>query len=167
MFVDHVRASLPSTMAHANKGPTTFGERVRVARSDLKGWTQRRLGDEVEVTSNYIARIERDEVVPSPILITRLVNALGVSRESLGQPERKSTTEDDDYPARSPLLADVTFKKAPPDVRQRVLGWPDAGESMSTADWYEIFGRALYLHRYGKLDPKDDPQAKRAKPRKR
>lgn len=162
MLTAHHSASLPSRMAKLDGA--TFGDRVRFARERLKGWSQDQLADDVDVTTNYVARVERGEARPSEKLITRLANALGVSRDDLG--ELGAPTKDE-YPARAALLADPEFKKSHPDVRARVLGWPDADTEWTTRQWYEAFSTALRLQAEGRIDPKADPAARPARKRTR
>jgi transcriptional regulator with XRE-family HTH domain len=154
--------------AGQSKKRTTFGARICEARTKKLGWTQVELGTRVNVTGNYIAQLERDERPPSDILITRLANALGMTRDELGTPEPRKgdNVEYKKYPARKPLLDDDEFLDAPEPVRQHVLSWPDAGAEWTTRQWYELFSRSLDLHKEGKLDPRKDSSAKPARPRK-
>jgi putative transcriptional regulator len=50
------------------------GEEIKVLRK-LLGYTQAKLGEEVGVTSNTVARYERDEFKPSPP-VQKLLNTL-------------------------------------------------------------------------------------------
>jgi transcriptional regulator with XRE-family HTH domain len=161
MDAEYQRTSLPLMTARI-----TFGARVRAAREREQGWTQEELGKRVDVRGNYIAQIERDERAPSELLITRLANVLGKKREDLGQPEAAAGEDAAKYPARRPLLRDEEFKKAPEEVRQRVLGWPDAGEDWTTRQWYELFSESMRLHEKDEVDPRKDTSTKPARARK-
>lgn len=171
MFLEHHSASLPSMAP-------TFGQRIRKLREERKGWSAAQLAAAADVSANYMSRIERDEDAPSPRAITRIANALGVARDELGEPESsaargsetatpKGAREAEKYPRRKALLEDPEFIDAPKPVRDRVLGWPDAGADWTTRQWYVLFEQSLQLHKEGKLDPRKDPDAKPARSRKR
>ena len=170
MILSQSSASLPSM--------ATFGQRIKDARTKKKGWAQADLAAAAEVSVNYMARVERDLDAPSDRLITRIANALEMSRDELGEPEAtaargsdptpvKLSSEAKKYPARRPLLADPEFESSPAAVRDRVLGWPDAGADWTTRQWYALFEQSLELHKQDKLDPRKDPAAKPARPRKK
>jgi transcriptional regulator with XRE-family HTH domain len=160
MYAVRYGASLPSRMAK------TFGERLKDARINKKGWSQDQAAESADMTPNYYARIERNVSKPSPKAITRLAIALDLDRADLGEPEPSAKDDPEDtYPARRPLLLDPEFKTAPEEVRRRVMGWPDAGAEWTTRQWFELFSKSLELHAKGELDPRKDPNAKPARRR--
>ncbi len=61
------------------------GERIRVARQQ-KGWTQVELAEAAELSSNYVARLERGELGASLFVAARICEALGVSLDRLAGP---------------------------------------------------------------------------------
>lgn len=63
------------------------GEAVRRARQS-RGWTQLELAEASELSSNYLARLERGEVSPSLFVAQRLCTALDVDLDCLTSPER-------------------------------------------------------------------------------
>jgi len=66
---------------------STFGERLREAR-EMKGWSQSELADELDVTQAMISQLENGRRRPTPAVITKLAEVLGVERELLaGQSE--------------------------------------------------------------------------------
>jgi transcriptional regulator with XRE-family HTH domain len=61
----------------------TLGEKVHLLRR-RKDWTQRELAGLVAITTNYLARLERDEVPdPGSSVVKRLAQRLGVSTDYL------------------------------------------------------------------------------------
>lgn len=167
MFFTHHSAILPSM--------STFGQRIRAQRENVKGWSQTELADEIGCTANYISRVERDADAPSNVFITKLANALGMTREHLGSPEPSAkrgadpapSGEANRYPARVPLLKDKEFINAPRTVKDRVLGWPDAGADWTTRQWYALFEQSLALHGTKQTDARKDPRSKPARKRER
>ncbi len=61
------------------------GERIRVARQQ-KGWTQVELAEAAELSSNYVARLERGELGASLYVASRISEALGISLDRLVGP---------------------------------------------------------------------------------
>ena len=61
----------------------TLGEKVHLLRR-RGGLTQRELASQVDITTNYLARLERDEVPdPGSGVVKRLAQRLGVSTDYL------------------------------------------------------------------------------------
>jgi transcriptional regulator with XRE-family HTH domain len=61
----------------------TLGEKVHLLRR-RGDWTQRELAGHVGITTNYLARLERDEVPdPGSGVVKRLAEFLGVSTDYL------------------------------------------------------------------------------------
>jgi len=68
---------------------STVGERIRVARQQ-KGWTQVELADASELSSNYVARLERGELGASLFVASRIADALGISLDRLVGPPQSA-----------------------------------------------------------------------------
>lgn len=65
-----------------------MGEAIRRERL-ARGWTQVELADQVGISSNHIARLERGEVGPTFYLMHRIGTALGINLTTLS-PSRRS-----------------------------------------------------------------------------
>lgn len=67
------------------------GERIRVVRQQ-KGWTQVELADAAELSSNYVARLERGELGASLFVAMRIAEALGVTLDAIAaQPPTRTS----------------------------------------------------------------------------
>jgi len=60
-----------------NRLAAFLGTAISTRRREL-GWTQEDLSGRCDVTPGYVARIERGERLPSPILLDRIGRALGL-----------------------------------------------------------------------------------------
>lgn len=70
----------------------SVGERIREARQQ-KGWTQVELAEAAELSSNYVARLERGELGASLFVASRIAEALDLSLDRLvGAPPQSTRT---------------------------------------------------------------------------
>ncbi len=68
------------------------GERIRVVRQQ-KGWTQVELAEAAELSSNYVARLERGELGASLFVAMRIAEALGVTLDAIAaQPPTRASS---------------------------------------------------------------------------
>jgi len=68
----------------------SVGERIREARQQ-KGWTQVELAEAAELSSNYVARLERGELGASLFVASRIAEALDLSLDKLVGPPQSTT----------------------------------------------------------------------------
>jgi ribosome-binding protein aMBF1 (putative translation factor) len=64
---------------------SSFGESIRKGRL-AHGWTQAQLAEAAQLSSNYVARLERGELGPSLFVAHRIAEALGVELGELLEP---------------------------------------------------------------------------------
>ena len=60
----------------------TLGAAIREARK-VRGWTQKQAGEQLEISSEFLARVERGKGLPSVPTFARMVNVLNVSADEL------------------------------------------------------------------------------------
>jgi ribosome-binding protein aMBF1 (putative translation factor) len=70
---------------------SNVGERVRLERQQ-KGWTQVQLADAAQLSSNFVARLERGEVGASFFIASRLADALGITLNRLARATPEAAT---------------------------------------------------------------------------
>lgn len=80
----------PST-ADADAFTHAVGEAIRRARQE-RGWTQVELAEKADLSSNYVARLERGEVGPSLFVAQKLCEALDTDLDALTAPPRARNT---------------------------------------------------------------------------
>jgi len=78
--VDVVRS--PAADATPEAFATMVGQALRRIRQE-RGWTQAELAEAAGLSSNYVARLERGELVPSFLVVHQLCTALGVQPNEL------------------------------------------------------------------------------------
>ncbi len=61
----------------------SIGHGLRAARSQRDGWTQEYAADQVGISPEFYARIERGHALPSVPTLRKLVNVFGVSADVL------------------------------------------------------------------------------------
>jgi len=89
-----------------------------------KGWSQAKLAEKVEISTNYLSDIERKIGWVSPFSLTKLANALEIEVHELFKPEE--TTPTDIIMTINKCLDDfssslrISFDKALTDSRQKI-----------------------------------------------
>ncbi len=78
--VDVVKAVVPEESSEAFAA--VVGQSLRRIRQE-HGWTQAELAEAARLSSNYVARLERGELVPSFLVVHQLCAALGVQPNEL------------------------------------------------------------------------------------
>lgn len=81
----------PRPRGHSEAAPVTLGARLRARRLEL-GLTQQALGVRLAVAASMLCRWERDQVRPSPAMLTRLARALRCRVDDLTH--KQGTTHD-------------------------------------------------------------------------
>lgn len=91
--------------------PTSLGKRIAYLR-ERKGWTQKELARQAELSVTFLSEIENDKRNVSSDVLLRIANALGASLDFLLRGEEAAARE------REPLLV-------PPDLARAAeeQGW--------------------------------------------
>jgi transcriptional regulator with XRE-family HTH domain len=69
-----------------------LSSRIKYYRS-LKGWSQVKLAENVEISTNFLADIETGKSWVSPLTLVKLANCFGVEVYELFKPENDPTDE--------------------------------------------------------------------------
>lgn len=115
-----------------------FGELIKSKRV-ARGWSLRKLGDELDVTPAYVGDMEANRRLPSAELMSRLSTVLGIPAEELAAADNRLSPDLRDWieerPAVSSLLrglrslpnADGLIKRLHKLVARRALPQPAGG----------------------------------------
>jgi transcriptional regulator with XRE-family HTH domain len=134
------------------KAPKTIGSRLAACR-DERGWTQKQLADEAEISVTFLSEVENDHRAIGSEGLLRVANALGISIDYL----LKGETEP--VPVRHPLVVPPELTEAAEDRgwslgvakdllkarqivvarRNRSAASDEPGRSLSKDDWVQLY----------------------------
>lgn len=72
----------------------TFGKRIAALRKE-RGWSQKDLGNILDMGAVTLHRYENDQITPSVLVAARIAEALGVTIDFLVNGEKEETTAND------------------------------------------------------------------------
>jgi len=108
----------PTPTKNVSDSLGTIGRRARLLRVE-RGWTQEELARRAEVTANTVRGFERARLATTPDAVTKILKALGTTREALASDPR---TVDPALRHLNPedLLVAQAYHHAPSKVRAYV-----------------------------------------------